>query len=69
MSNYDKDHLIAKAIVAVVVSILITAAQLADFPYSLILNNIAVFVWFFGVNPTGYLIESICKHAHKHRRL
>jgi hypothetical protein len=66
-STYDKDHLIAKVIVATIVSILITLAQLSVLPYSLLLNVAAVYVWFFGVNFTGHVIETILKHKHKHK--
>lgn len=66
MSNYDVDHKIAKLIVACIVTALITAAQLSELPVSLILNGAAVFVWFFGVNTVGHIIESIRHHVHKH---
>lgn len=69
MNNYDKDHKLAKLIVAIVVTCLITLAQFSELPYSLILNGVSVFVWFFGVNPTAYVIESILKHEHKHKKL
>lgn len=69
MNTYDKDHKLAKLIIAIIVTMLITAAQLSGLPASLILNGVAVFVWFFGVNPLGYVIESIFKHEHKHSKL
>lgn len=69
MNTYDKDHKIAKLVVATVVTVLITLAQLAALPYSLILNGLSVFIWFFGVNPVGYIIESILNHEHKHNKL
>jgi|DEB0MinimDraft_10_1074344.scaffolds.fasta_scaffold00875_12 fatty acid desaturase len=69
MSNYKQDHVLAKLIIAVIVAILITGAQLSNMPISLILNISAVFVWFFGVNPLAYLIEEIRGHSHKHDKL
>jgi len=69
MSNYEKDHLLAKFIIAAIVGILITSAQLSAMPITLILNVLAVYVWFFGVNPTAYLIETLKKHVHKHSKI
>ncbi len=66
---YKKDHTIAKLIVAIIVSILITLAQLSSMPINLILNILAIFIWFFGVNPIGYAIESLLNHKHKHDKL
>lgn len=69
MSEYKTDHVLAKLIIAVVVTTLITIAQVSGFPVSAILNGLAVFIWFFGVNPVAYLIEEIRGHAHKHDKL
>ena len=66
---YKQDHKLAKFIVAGIVSVLITIAQLADMPFSLIFNVIAVYVWLFGVNPTAYMIETVLHHKHKHDKL
>lgn len=69
MSDYDKDHLLAKLIIAIIVSVLLTISQLIGLPWSLILNVVAVFIWLFGVNPLGYLIETVRHHIHKHNIL
>lgn len=69
MSRYKKDHLIAKFIVSNLVVILVTLAQMSELPYSLILNGIAIYTWFFGVNFVAYIIETIFKHEHKHEKL
>jgi ACR3 family arsenite efflux pump ArsB len=69
MSDYKQDHVLAKLIIAIVVAILITGAQISSMPISLVLNIVAIFVWFFGVNPLAYLIEEIRGHSHKHDKL
>ena len=69
MNSYDKDHLIAKLIIATIVTVLISLAQITALPYRMVLNGLAVFIWFFGVNPMGYLIETILKHKHSHKKL
>lgn len=69
MSNYKQDHILAKLIIAIIVAILITGAQISTMPISLVLNAVAIFIWFFGVNPTAFIIESIRGHSHKHDKL
>ena len=69
MNAYNQDHKLAKFIVCNLVIILISLAQMLELPYSLILNALAVYAWFFGVNPLGYLIESIKGHNHGHDKL
>jgi len=68
-STYGKDHKLAKLIISTIVGILITAAQLSEMPWSIGLNLAAVYVWFFGVNPMGYLIESVKRHPHSHDKI
>ena len=68
-THYDKDHKIAKFIVCNIVVVLITLAQINELPYSLILNGLAVYIWFFGVNPIGYLVETIKGHDHEHPKV
>lgn len=71
MSNkeYKQDHLIAKIIVAFIVSILVTIAMTSTFFISWICNVLAIFIWIFGVNPIGYIVETIRKHSHNHEVL
>lgn len=67
MSNqYKSDHMIAKFIVCNIVVVLISVAQTMEMPGSLILNGLAVYTWFFGVNFFGHIVESIRKHKHDH---
>lgn len=67
MKKYKQIHVTAKIIVCIIVTMLITLAQLATMPLSLLLNALAVIVWMFGVNPLGHLIESLKGHKkHDH---
>lgn len=63
---YKQVHITAKLIVCIVVTTLISIAQVVGLPLSIFLNGIAVFIWFFGVNAVGYAIEEVlhCKHFH-----
>ena len=65
MSNYDRDHKLAKVLIAVLIIILLVTANFLK-EYSLIININIVIIWFFGVNFMGRIIESIRKHAHNH---
>ena len=65
MSNYDKDHKLAKLLIAVLIIILLIVANFFK-EFSLIININIVIIWFFGVNSMGRLIESIRKHNHNH---
>lgn len=64
--EYERDHFIGKFIVATIVASLITAAQMVEFPVSLFLNILAVYVWFFGINPVCHLLELALGHRSKH---
>ena len=61
--QYDKAHHIAKAIVFAIVVLLLVLARYFDL---LVLDIAAVGVWFFMVNPIGYLVESVLHFNHKH---
>lgn len=61
MSSYKQDHLLAKLIVALLVVILLYL----DGTFTL-LQGTAVFVWFFGINFFGRIIECVRKHAKHH---
>ena len=67
--EYASDHRLAKFIVANVVAIVITVAQLTTLPLSMFLNLAAIYVWFFGVNPVQWIIESLRNHSHKVTKL
>ena len=62
--HYLMDHLHAKAIVCCVVITLGVIGINTGSPYlSLVPGTL---VWFFGVNTSGYLIESLLHHDHLH---
>jgi hypothetical protein len=64
MSNYSKDHKLAKLIMALIVcGLLYIDGSLTLLQWS------AVLIWVFGVNPIAYLIESVLKHPHKHDKV
>lgn len=63
---YKEDHKIAKVIVYIIIITLYNISFFVSFPYGLILNNLAISIWLFGINPTAYIVESIRKHVHKH---
>ena len=65
--DYKSDHMIAKIVIAIIVSVLISVAQFTESKLiTLILNISGVFIWIFGINITGYLIETLRGHKHKH---
>jgi ABC-type polysaccharide/polyol phosphate export permease len=61
---YDQDHKIAKFIIYVVIMVLVLIP--IDSPLKELL---AVTIWFWGLNPIAYLVESVRKHPHQHRKL
>lgn len=65
-TEYEIAHKIAKLIVAIVVATLITVAQLSPLPISLVLNLVAVFIWFFTVNTVARILEVILGFKEKH---
>lgn len=66
MSTYSKDHKLAKLIVFFMVSALLITNRYYNV---VILDVIAVFIWFFAVNPVGYAIEHFLDHEHKHEKV
>jgi hypothetical protein len=64
VDHYQLDHLLAKAIVCCAVISLGVIGINTGSPYvSLVPGTV---VWFFGVNTSGYLIESLLHHDHLH---
>lgn len=64
--NYQSDHCIAKAIICFAYILVGIASIETSNPYiALVLGTI---IWFFGVNTTGYLIESVRQHPHCHNK-
>jgi len=59
--KYRRAHYIAKAIVCAIVILLL----LMDIR---ILDMIAVIVWFFGINPIGYVVENVLHFKHRHNK-
>ena len=57
--EYEYVHKTAKAITCTIVIGLLLFDQRS-------LDILAVIVWFFAVNPIGYLLEEICKIKHRH---
>ena len=65
--HYRADHLIAKGIVCLVVIALGSIGIETGNPYvSLIPGTV---VWFFGVNASGYLVETFAHHEHRHAKV
>ena len=63
---YKEDHKLAKHIICSSIVVLANLSFFVSFPYDILLTNISIILWFWGINPTAYLIENIRKHAHKH---
>ena len=63
-NHYQMDHLIAKIIVCIAVMFFGFIGIHTSNPY-LSLGPGTV-IWFFGVNTSGYLIESLLHHKHLH---
>ncbi len=63
-NHYQKDHLIAKTIVCCAVMIFGFIGIYTSNPYVSLFPG--TMIWFFGVNSSGYLIESLLHHEHLH---
>jgi hypothetical protein len=64
---YKQDHYLAKLITCVLVICIGTLSLEYDLPYlSLVLGT---FLWFFGVNTIGYIIEAVRHHVHGHNKV
>ena len=62
--NYPADHIMAKAIICVINILLgITSIEIGNPYLPLVLGTS---LWCFGINFTGYLIESLLHHPHCH---
>lgn len=59
--EYAIDHKLAKVIVCAIVITLLLVNESGG----RLLDILAVVVWFFGINPTQYCIETFMKHKHK----
>jgi hypothetical protein len=66
MSTYQQDHKLAKLIVFALVILCMLLNQMFQ---SILLNILSVGIWFFGVNPVAYIIETIKGHPHKHDKV
>ena len=64
--QYDTIHKQAKFIICLLVSGLLVTSRLTDL---WILDVFAVFIWFFGVNTVGYLLEELHHWKHRHNKL
>ena len=61
--EYDKVHHAAKVIVMAMVILLLILGRTYD---TVIMDILAVAIWFFGVNLVAYIIESVLHFNHKH---
>lgn len=63
-AHYQRDHLVAKAIIFVLyVAVGITSIEL-DAPYVALVFGTSI--WLFGVNTVAYLVECVAGHEHRH---
>lgn len=66
MTNYQKNHKLAKFIsYFLVISLLLINGQLNY----ILIDCLAVTIWFWGINPMGYVIETIRNQEHEHDQL
>lgn len=64
MKEYALTHKLSKLIVCLIVlGLLFLDGNLTVY------SGIIVFVWFFGVNSVGYLLESMLHYRHKHDKV
>lgn len=61
--QYRKSHRIAKSIVCALVILMLILSRSYDY---IAFDVLAVIIWFFGVNPIGYLVETVLHFKHKH---
>lgn len=66
MKLYDKIHKTAKSIVFCGVVACLIAAKVSGL---IVLDIVAVAIWFFGVNPVAYLLETFLHVKHQHNRI
>ena len=64
--EYHRDHRLAKTIVCFLVVLFLVLGKITGW---IIMDIIAVPIWFFGVNPIQYVIETLRHHKHKVRKL
>ena len=65
--NYTADHCTAKALVCITYIVVGAASIETGNPYiALVVGTI---VWFFGVNATAYLLETLLRHPHCHNKV
>jgi hypothetical protein len=63
-AHYQRDHLIAKAIIYVLYLMVGIASIELDAPYVALVFGTSI--WLFGVNTVAYLVECITEHDHHH---
>lgn len=64
--QYKLAHKTAKAVVCAIVIFLLLLARYYD---TVFLDATAVVIWFFGVNPIGYVLETLLQFKHRHEKL
>ena len=62
--TYQTDHVTAKTIICVVYILVGIVSIETGNPYLALIGGTAL--WFFGINCTAYLIESLLGHPHGH---
>ena len=65
--QYRRDHLVAKVIICALYMLVGAVSIEVDSPYLTLL--VGTPIWLFGINTTGYALESIARRAHQHRVL
>lgn len=64
--KYNRVHRTAKLIVCTLVILLLVLGNRFDSVY---FEAGAVVVWFFGVNPLAYVLETVLHFKHKHSKI
>ena len=62
--NYQKDHLIAKAIIYVLYLLVGVISIEFNAPYVALVFGTSI--WLFGINTAAYLVECLADHDHRH---
>lgn len=60
--SYNKVHTRAKGIIFTIIICLL----FVDNAYA---NILAATVWYWGINPTAYMLEHICNLRHRHNKI
>ena len=66
-AHYQRDHLIAKAIIYLLyLAVGIVSIEL-DAPYVALVFGTSI--WLFGINTVAYLVERVAGHEHHHNAI